>query len=186
MRAEVQSGVAEGSGRCAMRCGARNIGRAATFVAIALAGLMAVSSIASASGGPKKRKKPRPRPSRVERVVEETYSGPAVASTGTPAGNTFACFPSARIGCVDLQIDPTLERFFELRIEDGSGAAVRAIAVKDDSGDVLADVCSETKTPTPLPAGTTAVTVYVALGPCNSGVSVATAGTVRVVLSNLP
>lgn len=141
-------------------------------LAVTIAVLLVLGSLASAEAA----KKPR----RKTRAAEATYIAPARlywAPTGDNIGG--AVFPTG-----------TGESYVSVHVADNSGQPVSAAVGQDPEGDSTVSTtafCTQTEEPVPITPGLE-VTVFVYAGPCTAppGPALATQGTIHVTFSNLP
>lgn len=152
------------------------------ILSIAASGLLTLQANA---GGKKNKKKIE----RVQREVQEPYLGPTLTFGSPPrvsgmcARNPVADEPG--LGCVYFDIDPKVDRFASVTIDDRSAGDVHAY-VLDEYLDVLADVCTQTEDTFAL-GRATEIAVWISAQPCSHGApSTPTTGIVKVTFSNLP
>lgn len=147
------------------------------FLILVLAFGLIAGMVTSAEAGKKKKKSAK----KVTREAEYTYDAPAVGSGGG------VCF-AATNSCGDIATGPT-ERFVVVEITDQAGMDVYASIGQDLDGDNFTDnsvdICGKSEEPIPIEPGY-AITVFpwAVGGPDCPGV--ATTGTVKLTLSNLP
>ena len=152
--------------------------RKAIIVALVL-GLVAGSLSAPAVA---KKKKPK----KVERVVELTYDLGATGA-GAPVG-TGACLRPTN-SCGDIPTGST-EKYVTVEITDAAGLPVAFSLTQDTDPDAigsesdLGEFCGKTEEPIAIEPGFTIVVFPWTVGPACG--SVATTGTVKATLSNLP
>jgi hypothetical protein len=135
-------------------------------------GLVA-GALTAAEAAKKKKKKTR--------TAESTYEAPAIGSGGG------VCL-GATNSCGNIATGPD-ERFVEIEIIDEAGFDVYATVGQDLDGDSLTDssteICGKSKEPIPIEPGV-ALTIFPwAVGQPDCP-GVATTGTVKATLSNLP
>jgi len=146
-----------------------------TIIAVVALGLLAGSLVAPAAAGKKKK--------RVERVAETKYEAPAI---GSGAG---VCFRPTN-SCGDIATGAT-EKFVRVEITDATGLPVSFSLAQDTDPDTfgsekdLGDFCGTTGDATiAIEPGYPIVVFPWAVGPACG--SIATQGTVKATLSNLP
>lgn len=146
-------------------------------------GLLVGSLAMPAEAGKKKKKKP-PAPVKVERVVEVRYEASAIGGADTPA-----IYPTGPIFPVNFVAGPG-EVFAKVEIIDDFSPNASAGFSYDSDGDGLNDagfdVCGSTPEPVEVIPGTQ-YNIFPYLLPsttCTDGV--ATSGTIKITLSNLP
>ncbi|MDQ3953678.1 MAG: hypothetical protein M3279_12075 [Actinomycetota bacterium] len=149
------------------------------WVAVVLAGLLAVSvQAAPAEAGKKKKKK-------VERVEERTYVG----ATGVRGAQDSPCVGEP-VGCVVFPIEPG-ERFVTIDVADATGDDVWAsvyIYGYSDGTDVHEHVCGRSDGPFALTPGLeelVVITTQTTGGATNPCAGPATQGTITATLSNI-
>ncbi len=149
------------------------------WVAVALAGLLAVSVQAGPAEAGKKKKK-------VERVEERAYVG----ATGVRGLQDNGC-AGEPVGCVVFPIEPG-ERFVSIDVADASGDDVWASVYTygySDGTDTHEHVCGRTDAPLALTDGLeelVVITTQTTGGVTNPCPGPATQGTVTATFSNVP
>lgn len=140
-----------------------------------------VAGSLSAPAIAKKKKKPV----KVERVAEATYDNPAVGIGGVVSSGSAG-------GSMEFPLLPG-EKYLSLDVTDGSGTAVYASLSQDTdpatpSWEIFAGICGKTDAPIEV-APDLPVRVTITAGPGRdvpTCAGVATSGTVKATLSNLP
>ncbi|MDQ3964561.1 MAG: hypothetical protein M3277_11730 [Actinomycetota bacterium] len=132
-------------------------------------------AVATAEAGKKKK------PKKTKRVVETVYDAPAIGSRGG------VCL-AATNSCGDIPTGPD-EYFVTIEITDQTGLDVYATVGQDLDGDTFTDtsttICGKNEEPIPIEPGI-AITVFPWAVGRPSCPGVATTGTVKATLSNLP
>ena len=153
-----------------------------------------VGSIATAEAG-KKKKPPAPvAPTRIEKVVEQKYSGGNAGATAAGVGGG-ACFndPSLPFACIKVMTPGAEYTYVKIEVTDASGQKAGGfISQQDADGDGLADGYGEFCGAHPeavaleVPGGELGVSMY--FGTCADGAtpSIVTSGTIKLTFSNMP
>ncbi|MEA2432831.1 MAG: hypothetical protein QOG54_288 [Actinomycetota bacterium] len=137
------------------------------------------------------KKKKKPAPAKVERVVELPYQCPCgVWNPASPAGFWLAG------GAVGGALTPTGgdDKFVKVEITDASGQKVNiGLAQNVDGTDNFAEVpvgevCGTTEEPLAVPNPGVQVDIFVYEGTCTDMAtpSIATSGTIKLTFSNMP
>lgn len=140
--------------------------------------------VAGSLGAPAMAKKKK-KGAKVERVAEATYDNPAIGIGGVVSSGSAG-------GSAEFPLMPG-ETFFSLDVTDASGTAVYASLSQDTdpstpSWEIFAGVCGKTTEPIEV-APDLPVRVTITAGPGRqvpTCAGVASSGTIKVTLSNLP
>lgn len=150
--------------------------------------LLAVSLAAAALAAPAeaRKRKRKPKPKRVERTVESSYQAPAI---GTPETGGVCLRPTNSCGDIPTGAE---ERFVLVEITDASGTAVAFSLGQDTDPNTLGTesdlgvFCGTTGEAIAIEPGFPLIVFPWALGGATCPGSVATQGTIKATLSNLP
>lgn len=144
--------------------------------------LIAAALAAPAAAGKKKKKKPK----RVERTVESKYEAPAIGTAQTGNG---VCFRPTN-SCGDIATGPG-EAFAMIEITDAAGMKVAFSLRQDTDPDSLGSEkdlgkhCGKTEEPVAFEPGIPIIVFPWAIG-STACPGIATQGTIKATLSNLP
>jgi hypothetical protein len=160
-----------------------------SIVVVLMLGLLAGAVTAAPAEAKKKKKKA---PVRVERVVEEAYTGGGIGVLVAGTGGGFCPFRDAsNLECFEFPLQAG-ETYIKVEVTDATGTSLAgSISQGDTDGDGVGNLygsfCGAHEEAIPMEDAAAPVRVSFYLGACEDGSpSLPTTGTIKVTFSNMP
>ena len=155
-----------------------------TITVLLAASLVTAAFLAPAADAAKKKKK---KPKKVSRTIEHTYQAPSPGVAGTVGACLAGQMENA--GCTEIPLSGT-EKFVMISVTDATGQKVAGTMSQDtDSAntgyEIIGSFCGSTDKPVAVAPGLPLrISVYAVSSSACPGV--ATTGTIKATVSNLP